>query len=152
MSERTPASPDDPFDLQRFVSAQEDTYQQAIAELRGGRKRSHWMWFVFPQIDGLGSSETTRQFAIKSLDEARAVLAHPTLGARLRECAEALLLNAGRSISDILPYPDDLKLQSSMTLFELVAPPDSIFGRVLDHFYRAERDQRTLQLFPSSAR
>jgi len=126
------------------VSAQEGIYPQAIAELRSARKRSHWIWFIFPQIDGLGSSATTQHFAVKSLDEASALLTHPVLGARLRECAEAVLLNAGRAISDILPFPDDLKLQSSMTLFEFVAPPDSVFGRVLDRFYRGERDERTL--------
>jgi uncharacterized protein (DUF1810 family) len=143
---------DDPFGLERFVSAQEGAYPQAIAELRRGRKRSHWIWFVFPQIDGLGSSETTRHFAIKSLDEARAFLAHPVLGTRLRECAEAVLQHSGRAISDVLPHPDDLKLQSSMTLFELAAPRDSVFGRVLDQFYGGERDQRTLELVPSLPR
>jgi uncharacterized protein (DUF1810 family) len=134
MTQPAPSPVDDPFGLERFMSAQEGVYPQALEELRGGRKRSHWIWFIFPQIDGLGSSETTRYFAIKSLEGARAFLAHPVLGVRLRDCAETILQHTGRSISDTLPYPDDLKLQSSMTLFELVAPPGSVFGRVLDRF------------------
>jgi uncharacterized protein (DUF1810 family) len=152
MTERAPSFSEDSFHLERFVSAQEGAYPLALAELRAGRKRSHWIWFVFPQIDGLGFSETTRHFAIKSLDEARAFLAHPVLGARLRECAEALLQHVGRSISDILPYPDHLKLQSSMTLFELAAPPASVFAQVLDQFYRGTRDERTLKLVAASPR
>ena len=113
--------PSDPFDLQRFLSAQEGVYVAALAELRGGRKRTHWMWFVFPQFQGLGSSPTARRFAISSLDEARAYLEHPVLGARLRECADALIGLPGRNASDVFGYPDDLKLRSSMTLFDQVA-------------------------------
>jgi uncharacterized protein (DUF1810 family) len=140
-----PSRGDDQFDLARFVHAQEDTYRQALRELREGRKRTHWMWFVFPQFDGLGSSPVSRRFAIRSLDEARAYIAHPVLGARLRECAEALLPLEALSAGDVFPYPDDLKLQSSMTLFDLVAPTD-VFARVLDQYCRGERDEQTLRL------
>jgi uncharacterized protein (DUF1810 family) len=136
----------DPFDLQRFLAAQEGVYPTALAELRAGSKRTHWMWFVFPQFEGLGSSATSRHFAIKSLAEARAYLDHPVLGARLRECAEAVLEVQGRSASEIFRYPDDLKLQSSMTLFELASPPESIFGRVLEKYFGGKRDEATLRL------
>jgi uncharacterized protein (DUF1810 family) len=135
----------DDANLSRFVEAQEGTYATALAELRRGRKRSHWMWFVFPQFEGLGSSEMSRRYAIRSLEEASAYLAHPVLGPRIEECAAALLLLAGFDVSDILPHPDDLKLRSSMTLFELVAPPGSVFARVLDAHFRAERDEATLR-------
>ncbi len=136
----------DPHDLNRFVSAQKDVYDRAFRELRSGLKQSHWMWFIFPQIDGLGFSSTTRFYSIKSLDEARRYLAHPVLGARLRECAEAVLAVSGRTASEIMGHPDDWKLQSSMTLFELVSEPDSVFGRVLDKYYGGKRDSRTLQI------
>ncbi len=136
----------DPFDLQRFLAAQEGVYPAALAELRGGRKRTHWMWFVFPQFEGLGSSPTARQFAIKSLDEARAYLDHPVLGARLAECAGALLGLPGRTASDIFDYPDDLKLHSSMTLFDLASQPGSVFGRVLEGYFGGKRDAETLRL------
>lgn len=135
-----------PFDLERFLNAQESVYPTALAELRGGRKRTHWMWFVFPQFAGLGSSATSWHFAIKSLEEARAYLRHPVLGARLEECAGALIGIEGRSAADIFPYPDDLKLQSSMTLFDLVAPPGSVFARVLDKYFGGERDGTTVRL------
>ncbi len=136
----------DPFDLARFLAAQETAYAQALAEVRRGRKRTHWMWFVFPQFAGLGSSPTARLFAIGSLDEARAYLAHPVLGPRLVECAETLLLLDGASASGIFPYPDDLKLHSSMTLFDQVAGPGSTFGRVLQKYFGGKRDDRTLRL------
>lgn len=139
----------DPFDLQRFLTAQEGVYEAALAELRGGRKRTHWMWFVFPQFLGLGSSPTTRHFAIKSLEEARAYLDHSVLGTRLRECADALLAVSGSSASDIFGYPDDLKLHSSMTLFEMASPPGSVFSRVLDQYFGGERDGATLRLVNS---
>ena len=135
----------DEFSLSRFVEAQEGTYAAAIRELRQGRKRGHWMWFVFPQFDGLGSSAMSRRYAIASLDEARAYLAHPVLGPRLRECAEALLSFAGLSASDVFPSPDDVKLRSSMTLFDLVSPPGSLFARVLDEHFGGERDELTLR-------
>lgn len=136
----------DPYDLNRFISAQEEVYERAIAELRDGLKRSHWMWFIFPQIDGLGHSPTTRHYSIKSLEEARQYLAHPVLGRRLKECAEAVMAVQGQSAADIFGHPDDWKLQSSMTLFELVSVPQSVFGRVLDKYYQRKRDTRTLQI------
>ncbi len=141
----------DPFDLRRFLTAQDRVYEQALAEVRGGRKRSHWMWFVFPQFEGLGSSPTAGHFAIRSLDEARAYLGHPVLGARLVECAAALLDLEGRSASEIFGYPDDLKLHSSMTLFELASPPGSLFGRVLERYFGGERDGETLRLVERTA-
>ncbi len=137
---------DDPFDLSRFTSAQAGVYDRVLAELRGGQKRTHWMWFIFPQIDGLGYSSTARKYAIKSMDEARAYIDHPVLGARLRECAEAVLAIDGRSASEIFGYPDDMKLRSSMTLFACVADPDSAFIRVLDKYFHGEQDARTLQI------
>ena len=136
----------DPYDLNRFVTAQDGIYGRALAELRDGLKRSHWMWFIFPQIDGLGHSPTTRHYSIKSMEEARQYLAHPVLGTRLTECCEAVLAVQGRSASDIFGHPDDWKLQSSMTLFELVSGPRSIFSRVLDKYYQGKRDSRTLQI------
>jgi uncharacterized protein (DUF1810 family) len=136
----------DPYDLNRFLSAQEEVYDRALAELRDGLKRSHWMWYIFPQIEGLGHSPTTRLYSIKSLEEARQYLAHPVLGARLMECAEAVLAVQGLSASDIFGHPDDWKLQSSMTLFEMVSGPHSIFERVLDKYYQNKRDEKTLQI------
>ena len=136
----------DPYDLNRFISAQEGVYDRALDELRGGLKRSHWMWYIFPQIEGLGSSPTTRLYSIKSLEEARQYLAHPVLGARLVLCAEAVLAVQGQSASDIFGHPDDWKLQSSMTLFKLVSGPGSVFERVLDKYYQGKQDSRTLQI------
>jgi uncharacterized protein (DUF1810 family) len=112
---------DDPFDLARFTSAQESVYDRALAEVRNGQKRSHWMWFIFPQIDGLGFSSTAKHYAIKSAEEARQYLMHPVLGPRLRECTEAVLAVNGRTASQIFGSPDDLKLRSCMTLFDSVA-------------------------------
>ncbi len=137
---------DDPFDLNRFLSAQEGVYGRVLAELRGGLKRTHWMWYIFPQIDGLGHSPTTRHYAIKSLEEARRYLAHPVLGARLVECAESVLAVQGLSASDVFGHPDDMKLQSSMTLFALVAEPGSVFERVLEKYFQGKRDTGTLQI------
>jgi uncharacterized protein (DUF1810 family) len=136
----------DSYDLNRFISAQDGVYDRALVELRAGLKRSHWMWYVFPQIDGLGHSPTTRLYSIKSLEEARQYLAHPVLGARLVECAEAVLAVQGQSASDIFGHPDDWKLQSSMTLFKLVSGPGSVFERVLDKYYQGKQDSRTLQI------
>lgn len=140
------SDPNDPFNLNRFVSAQQAIYQQALAELKKGQKRTHWMWFVFPQIDGLGHSPTTKYYAIKSLAEARHYLNHPVLGSRLLECSEAVLAIRGRSASEIFGYPDDLKLRSSMTLFAHVAEPDTVFAKVLEKYYDGEHDVRTRQL------
>jgi uncharacterized protein (DUF1810 family) len=137
---------DDPHDLDRFVLAQADDYEQALAEIRGGRKRSHWMWYIFPQVEGLGFSSTSRRYSIRSLAEARAYLDHPVLGRRLVECAEAALGVEGRSASEIFGSPDDMKLKSSATLFASVTPPDSVFARLLDRYFGGERDGRTLRL------
>ena len=142
---------EDRFDLNRFVQAQEEIYPRALAEIRRGRKRSHWMWFIFPQIDGLGSSSTARFYAIKSKDEAKAYLNHPLLGKRLLECAEALLQVKGKSAGEIFGYPDDLKLRSSITLFASVSESDFIFSRVLDQYYGGQPDPQTLELLEREA-
>ncbi|MGE0358092.1 MAG: DUF1810 domain-containing protein [Burkholderiales bacterium] len=136
----------DPFDLARFVDAQAGNHAQALEELRAGRKRSHWMWFVFPQFEGLGLSATSRRYAIRSLDEARAYLAHPVLGARLLECTRATNTLAGRSAHEIFGSPDDRKLCSSMTLFELAAGPGSEFSKALEKYFDGRRDAKTLEL------
>ena len=133
----------DPFDLQRFVDAQRDSYDTALAELRAGAKRSHWMWFVFPQVAGLGRSATAQHFAISGADEARAYLAHPVLGPRLVECTQALLdLDGGDAVA-VLGSVDAQKLRSSMTLFALAAPEEPVFREVLDHYFGGELDEAT---------
>jgi uncharacterized protein (DUF1810 family) len=134
----------DPFDLHRFVTAQAMNYSDALAELRSGRKLSHWMWYVFPQYAGLGHSPMSERYAIRSEEEARAYLAHPILGKRLVECAEAMLSIENRSALEILGSPDDLKLRSCATLFAHVSPPGSVFQRILDHYYSSEPDSATL--------
>jgi uncharacterized protein (DUF1810 family) len=134
-----------PTDLARFVNAQEGVYEQALEELNAGNKRSHWMWFIFPQIAGLGRTATAQRYAIADLDEARAYLAHPVLGPRLAECARALLSVQGRSATQILGTPDDLKLRSSMTLFAHAAGDPAVFRAVLDRYYGGEDDPATLQ-------
>lgn len=136
----------DPFDLQRFVQAQELDYATALGELRAGRKRSHWMWYVFPQLRGLGKSSMAQQYGISGLDEARAYLAHPVLGPRLRESAQALLELRETSALAILGSPDDMKLRSSATLFAQVAESGSPFHRLLDKFFRGQADDATLAL------
>jgi uncharacterized protein (DUF1810 family) len=136
----------DPFDFSRFTTAQENIYDGVLAELRSGQKRTHWMWFIFPQIDGLAHSATSKYYAIKSIEEARQYLNHPVLGTRLLECAETVLAIEGRSISEIFGYPDDLKLKSSMTLFACVADTRSAFVRILDRYFHGERDVKTLDL------
>ena len=139
---------DDPYRLGRFVSAQDsgDGYDTILAELRAGEKVSHWMWYVFPQVGGLGSSSMAQQYAIGSLAEARAYLAHPVLAARLRDAVDALLGVEGRGITRILGAVDAMKLRSSMTLFDAAAPEDPRFRRVLDRYFAGELDDRTLQL------
>jgi uncharacterized protein (DUF1810 family) len=132
-------------DLERFVGAQQDVYEQALAELTAGSKRGHWMWFVFPQIAGLGRTATAQRYAIADLAEARAYLAHPVLGPRLTESAQALLGVPGRSATQILGTPDDLKLRSSMTLFARAADDPTVFRAVLDRYYGGEDDPATLQ-------
>lgn len=134
------------FDLKRFIDAQDGVYEDAIAELRSGRKRTHWMWFIFPQIDGLAMSATSKHYAIRSLAEARAYLNHPILGPRLIECCDTLLGFDGRSASQIFGYPDDLKLRSSMTLFSMAAPDRTVFRSVLDKYFNGTPDERTIQI------
>lgn len=136
---------DDPFNLARFITAQEGVYNGVLAELKNGNKRSHWMWYIFPQLEGLGQSSTSKYYAIHSRKEASAYLNHPVLGSRLIECANIVLAIEGRTVSEIFGYPDNLKLRSSMTLFSRVAT-DSVFVRVLDKYFQGERDVRTLQL------
>jgi uncharacterized protein (DUF1810 family) len=136
-------------DLSRFVSAQEEVYDRALAELRAGAKRGHWMWFVFPQLAGLGRSATAQRYAVADLDEARDYLAHPVLGPRLAESARALLGVRGRTAEQILGHPDDLKMRSSMTLFARAAAGGTgevdVFRDVLDRYYGGEGDPATLQ-------
>ncbi len=134
------------FDLDRFVAAQAPIYAQALAELKAGRKESHWMWFVFPQLAGLGRSPTAIFYALASADEARVYLAHPLLGARLRECTEAVLAHRGRSVEAIFGPIDAMKLKSSMTLFEAAADDPTPFAALLDGFFAGARDSTTLEL------
>ncbi len=142
----------DPFGLHRFIEAQERIYGSVLSELGNGQKRSHWMWFIFPQIAGLGHSSTSIHYSIKSVQEARAYLEHPVLGARLVECARVLLDVEGRSASAIFGYPDDMKLRSSMTLFASVAgDPRSVFVQVLDRYFKGERDDATIGIMQSLA-
>ena len=133
----------DPYDLNRFVAAQEGIYDRALAELRSGRKQSHWMWFVFPQIAGLGHSEMAQRYAISNAGEALAYLQHPLLGARLEECAQAMLQHTDVSARHILGSPDDMKLRSSMTLFASVKPERPLFQAVLDAFFGGQLDPAT---------
>src|SRR3954454_1934841 len=127
---------DDPHDLSRFVRAQEDDYEPALSEIRSGRKRSHWIWYIFPQLDGLGFSSTSRRYSIKSLAEAEAFLRHPILGPRLLECCEAVLGVEGRSAFVIFGSPDEMKLKSCATLFACVSPPGSVFDRLLTKYFQ----------------
>jgi uncharacterized protein (DUF1810 family) len=136
----------DPHDLKRFIKAQENVYPQALRKLKSGKKRTHWMWFIFPQIDGLGFSLTSQYYAIKRLDEARQYLQHPILGKRLLECVEAVLGVEGRTVSEIFDDPDDLKLQSSMTLFAAVAEQPAIFLQVLNKYFGGEKDAKSLHI------
>ena len=138
------AATNDPFDLQRFVDAQDRIYDTVVDELTAARKRSHWMWFIFPQLRGLGSSPTAVRFAISSVDEARAYLAHELLGPRLRECAGLVARIDGRSAEEIFGWPDDMKLRSSMTLFARAADDNADFVAVLEKFYGGEEDPATL--------
>jgi uncharacterized protein (DUF1810 family) len=134
----------DPFNLQRFIDAQNDVYERVFRELSAGRKTSHWMWFVFPQIAGLGSSALAKKFAISSLDEAKAYLAHPFLGRRLRECVDLVNRIEGRSIEEIFGSPDDKKFRSSMTLFARAAEDKQPFERTLDLYFDGAPDHLTL--------
>ena len=135
----------DPYDLERFVAAQASNYEDALAELRGGKKRTHWMWYVFPQIEGLGGSAMAHRYSIKSEAEARAYLAHPILGPRLLDCASAVLETTGRTAHDIFGSPDDMKLHSSATLFATVSD-DPIYQQILDKYFAGKPDEKTIEL------
>lgn len=135
---------EDRFDLSRFVHAQSGVHEQVVAELRAGRKRSHWMWFVFPQVEGLGHSAMAQRYAISSVDEARAYLEHPVLGARLRECSALVLAVPGKTVHEIFGSPDDLKFHSSMTLFHRAAPAEPLFGECLQKYFAGQEDRSTL--------
>ena len=141
---------DDPYDLTRFVRAQQDDYERALSEITIGQKRTHWVWYIFPQLDGLAFSSTSKYFAIKSVEEARAYLEHPVLGPRLLACAEAVIGVEGRSATEIFGSPDDVKLKSCATLFASVSPPGSVFDRLLATYFGGVRDDRTLQLLKTS--
>ena len=133
-------------ELDKFVSAQARDYDTALAEIRSGYKRSHWMWYIFPQLQGLGFSPTAQYYGIRDLEQAKDYMAHPVLGPRLVEISGALLSLPGSNPSAVMGYPDDLKLRSCMTLFELAAPEQPVFGRVLEKYYAGRRDNRTLEL------
>jgi uncharacterized protein (DUF1810 family) len=137
---------DDAYDLQRFVNAQDkgDIYDRALDELHRGRKQSHWMWYVFPQVAGLGSSAMAEKYAISSFAEAKAYVAHPVLGPRLVACAEALIAIDSHDPVQVVGAVDSLKLRSSMTLFERAAPDEPVFGKVLEQYYDGRRDEATL--------
>jgi len=143
--QRTDTGPD-PYDLIRFVRAQEPVYHQAMSEIRSGRKTSHWMWYVFPQFDGLGSSATARHYAIKSVAEAEAYLRHSVLGPRLVECVQAVLGVDGRSAHEVFGETDAKKLRSCATLFDYVSPAGSVFEQLLDRYFDGKRDDETLRL------
>jgi len=136
----------DSHNLNRFISAQSNIYSQVITELKNGHKKSHWMWFVFPQIDGLGHSEIAKEYAITNEEEAIAYLNHPTLGKRLIECSEILLTIKNCSASDIFGYPDDLKLKSSMTLFASVINTHPVFSQIIDQYFAGKKDAKTLSI------
>jgi uncharacterized protein (DUF1810 family) len=134
------------YELDRFIDAQNSVYEDALSELMAGRKKSHWMWFIFPQIAGLGTSPMTKKYAIRSAEEALAYLDDPILGSRLMRCVEAVLSNGKRSAHEMFGSPDDLKLQSSMTMFAAVSDHGSLFHHVIEQFYDGIFDQRTIQL------
>jgi uncharacterized protein (DUF1810 family) len=140
-----------PYDLQRFVDAQEHIYGTVVQELRRGRKTGHWIWFIFPQITGLGRSATSQKFAIATLEEAREYLDHPVLGARLRECTELALAVEGRTADEIFGPLDAMKVRSSMTLFHRAAPEEPLFVQVLDRYYGGVADGATDALLQEGA-
>ena len=142
---------DDPHNLDRFVQAQQSDYEQALREITNGRKRSHWIWYIFPQIDGLGFSSMSREYAIRSAGEARAYLQHPVLGPRLLACARAALSHEGRSATEIFGQPDDMKVRSCATLFAAVSPPGSVFQALLDKYYPGGADGATIRLLGDDA-
>lgn len=140
---------DDPYDLERFVKAQDPVLPQVLAELEAGRKRSHWMWFVFPQLAGLGHSAMARHFALGSIEEARAYLAHPLLRPRLLRCTDLAVRVDDRSAFEVFGSPDDMKFRSSMTLFAAAEPAEPLFAEALARFFGGEGDERTLALLRS---
>jgi len=140
----------DPFDLDRFLSAHKSVYEQVLKELRAGRKTSHWMWFVFPQLAGLGQSANSRRYALRGRDEARAYLAHPQLGTRLKQCLRLVLASGAQDIDEIFGPPDDLKFRSCLTLFAAVAPAEALFSEALERFFAGVPDARTLELLGAS--
>jgi len=134
------------LNLERFITAQAPVYAQALAELRAGQKQTHWMWFVFPQMMGLGQSSASRAYGIQSLNEARSYLAHPVLGTRLRECCQAVMNVRGKSAHDIFGTPDDVKFRSSLTMFTEAAPQELMFFNLLEKYFDGEPDEATLEL------
>ena len=153
MKEDVTSDRNDPYDPNRFISAQEGVYDRALAELRSGLKRSHWMWFVFPQLRGLGHSATAQRYGITGLAEAQAYLQHPVLGTHLNECAEVLeALDRGNSATDIFGPTDAMKLRSSLTLFAQAAGPGSIFERLIGKYFDGQRDERTLAMLQPQGR
>lgn len=149
---RQSGNTNDPYDLNRFLQAQEFNYKQALSEVKSGRKQSHWMWYVFPQFKGLSFSMTSQKYSIKSVAEAKAYLMHPVLGLRLKECAEAVISVEGKSAYEIFGSPDDKKLRSCATLFAYVSPGGSVFDRLLDKFFQGERDLKTLELLEATCK
>jgi uncharacterized protein (DUF1810 family) len=140
----------DPYDLKRFVQAQATSFEEALAEIKNGRKRSHWMWFIFPQFEGLGFSAMSKRYSIKTAAEAKAYLAHTLLGPRLTACTEALLGLEKKSAHEIFGFPDDMKLKSCATLFASVSPQGSVFHQLLTKYFQGESDSKTLQLLRES--
>jgi uncharacterized protein (DUF1810 family) len=138
-------SSNDQFDLQRFIDAQTPVFEQVISELRRGFKRTHWIWFIFPQIAGLGHSQMAKKFSLSSLAEAQAYIKHPLLGPRLRECTRLVNQVEGRSIQQIFGYPDDLKFRSSMTLFAQATPDNALFQEALQKYFNGELDSQTVE-------
>ncbi|MGO7533609.1 DUF1810 domain-containing protein [Rhizobium leguminosarum] len=138
------------YKLHRFIDAQNGVYEQALLELKAGRKTSHWMWFIFPQVAGLGTSAMAEKYAIRSAEEAAAYLADPILSSRLLRCVEAILSVNGRSAHAILGSPDDVKLRSSMTLFAAISDHGSPFHQVIEHFYQGKFDDRTMKILSAS--
>jgi uncharacterized protein (DUF1810 family) len=144
-------SDQDPYNLQRFLAAQAQDYECALGELQRGQKESHWIWYIFPQVAGLGHSPTAQEYAIQSKGEAVAYLNHAVLSMRLQRCCEALLKHQSRRVQDIMGFPDDLKLGSSMTLFAMISTQDSVFHKVLNAFYSGHIDERTIAFLDARA-
>jgi uncharacterized protein (DUF1810 family) len=138
------------YSLERFLDAQDGDFETALQELISGQKHSHWIWYIFPQVAGLGHSMMAKRYAIRSKSEAVAYLEHEVLGRRLTQCASALLTHTNKSITAVMGYPDDMKLRSSMTLFDAISPPDSVFAKVLATFYSGSVDQATIEFLESN--